>query len=214
MVLPYMNPWQPGPREALVLEAHGIGIRPVIRKAIPSIKIGSNLTCPDSQQVNSSNDFQSRNGQFLGAVFAATCAVMDRLNVAVILVNSSRQIALANSAALRVLARRDVLRATNGVLRLADHPCRRALEAFLNAQADAHTSNIKRCFMRNIGVGTNRCFLVAEHLKMPASCSPFALILIYEPHEVVQPDCKLLADLYGFTKRNPNSLSRYSWHRY
>ena len=194
MVSVHMNPWRSGSSEAFVAGAHGTRIRPFLDQ------IGSDLAYPDSQRAGSSNNCQSATGQWLDAVFTATCAALDRLNVAIILVSSSRRIALTNSAALRVLAQQDALCATGGVLRLADHSCRRGLDAFLNAQPHTHMSDIKRSFMRKIGVGANRCFLVAEHLKVPASCAPFALILIYEPHDVMRPDCEFLVNIYGLTK--------------
>jgi hypothetical protein len=208
--------WQSVSLEQILADMEGMEKRTVLRAAAP-VDPGISLrqTTPlferpalDDQvpmnrryQSRRQSDFAFTRGEVSGRTAAAACTMLDRLDLAIVLLSSDRCVQLANPAALRVAARGDCFKIRAHQLQLIDQHNQSLLEAFLNDRP-----------MRELPRGWPLCvssrddearsyFLFAEWLDTPAPRDrATASLLIYEPHRVGQLSPELLAKLYGLTR--------------
>jgi DNA-binding CsgD family transcriptional regulator len=164
----------------------GHGIRPVLRTALSTAPDAAiDMAPPERVQ-----EFAS----------AAACAVLNRLELAIILLHPDRRVLLANAAATRLQARGDCFNMSCRKLQLVDRQCQHALEAFLGEAATARTPVHGPLCVSGRDNGSSYYFLFAEWLELPAVRDGITSLQIHEPRRAGRLDPGLLAALYGLTK--------------
>ena len=130
----------------------------------------------------------------------AAGALLDHLDLAVVLLHRGAFVQLANAAARRIAVRGDCFRIRAQRLQMTDRQGQAALERFLNDDTLAESPHVgPRCLCRRSN-GPCRYVILAERLD--SSASPFrslAVLLIYEPYRVGRVSAALIAPLYGLT---------------
>jgi hypothetical protein len=195
--------WQSGLPNELLVGADGAGIRPVIRAGLPVEPTVLDDPAPMDRRNPARRlvDSGSSRGQLKEIASAAACAALDRLDLAIVLLQSDRKVLLSNPAARRAEARGDCFRIAARKLYLVDHHSQRLLDTFLSNHSSMDSRHGGPLCVSRRNDGAHCYFLIAEWLDMPSpSGSAVASLLIYEPHLAGQLSHELLAHLYGLTK--------------
>lgn len=130
----------------------------------------------------------------------AAGAMLDQLDLAVVILHPSGYLQLANAAARRIAARGDCLRIRARRVQLIDRQAQVALEEFLHAGATAGARAAEsRCLCRRSN-GPVRYVIQAEWLATTApAAQSLASLLIHEPYRVGRVSAELLVRLYNMT---------------
>jgi DNA-binding CsgD family transcriptional regulator len=131
---------------------------------------------------------------------SAAGALLDYLELAVVLLHPGGNVQLANTAACRIAARGDCFRIRARRLQMVDREGQAALEGFLNADTAVEVPRTgPRCLCRR-GNGSCRYLVLVEWLDSSASpIQPLAALRIYEPFRVGRVSAEMLVPLYGLT---------------
>jgi DNA-binding CsgD family transcriptional regulator len=141
---------------------------------------------------------KSARSQTPGNLGAAAGALLDHLDLAVVLLDPDGYLRLANAAARRIAARGDCLRIRTKRVQLIERPAQEALEQFLRVRTEDALSTGPKCLCRRSN-GPVRYVIVAAWLDSSASLQPLASLMIYEPYRVGRVSTELLTSLYGLT---------------
>jgi DNA-binding CsgD family transcriptional regulator len=134
-----------------------------------------------------------------GDLAAAAGALLDHLDLAVVLLDPEGYLRLANAATRRIVARGDCLRIRTKRVQLIERQAQEALEEFLRVGMEDALSTEPKCLCRRSN-GPVRYVIVAEWLVTSAAfLRPLASLLIYEPYRAGRVNTELLASLYGLT---------------
>jgi hypothetical protein len=130
----------------------------------------------------------------------AACAVLNSLDLPIILVQPDRRILLANAAAKRLQARGDCFHMGGRRLQLVDRQCQHALEVFLGEAASAQTPVHGPLCIAGRDNGSSCYFLFVEWLDVPSDHDCIATVQIHEPRQSGRLDPDMLAALYRLTR--------------
>jgi DNA-binding CsgD family transcriptional regulator len=191
--------------EALQRSLDGIdghGIRPVLRAApAAAAAVPVDMARADSRErPRRHSDSESRRDRFRESASAAAWAVLNRLDLAIVLLHPDRRILLANAAATRVQARGDCFHRCGRKLQLVDRQCQYALEGFLGEAATARTPVHGPLCVAGRDNGSGCYFLFAEWLDVPSERDFIAAVQIHEPRSAGRLEPDLLGMLYGLTR--------------
>lgn len=195
--------WQSGLLHDVLAGTEGAGIRPVIRACMPVALDRLDDMSPRNSHPPSGSCSESRPNQDFakGMASAAACAALQRLDLAIVLLQSNRRVVLSNPAAMRVAARGDCFRLAARKLHLIDARNQHLLETFLNIQGPKDLALSASLCVSGPGGGGRRYVLFVAWLELPSlhDCH-IASLLIYEPQLIGQLSPELLASLYGLTR--------------
>ena len=208
--------WQSVTLERFLADTDSVGIRPVLRAASPvdpgpSLRqsnplfqrsaLDDDILMNRRSQSRRRSDCAFTRGEVSARTAAAACAMLDRLDLAIVLLLSDGCVQFANPAARRIGARGDCFRIRAQRLQLTDRHSQFALEAFLNDRTTNDPSHDGSLCVSSRDDEACRYFLFAEWLDMPTPRTRTnASLLIYEPNRVEKLSPELLAQLYGLTK--------------
>lgn len=208
--------WQSSALESFLADMDGAEIRPALRAAPPlNPELSLRQTKPlfartaldDDTHVNRPSQSRRRSdiaftsGLASTRTAAAAWAMLDRLELPIVLLLSDACVQHANPAALRIAARGDCFRIKARRLQLTSRHSQNALEIFLNDQMTKGVSQDGPLCVSSRDNGEYRYFLFADWLDAPAPrVRATASLLIYEPYRVGKLSPELLIQLYGLTK--------------
>jgi DNA-binding CsgD family transcriptional regulator len=206
--------WRSNSLESFLADMDGLDRRPAYRAAPPPDPASGTPQPPlsvvrsqsDADDTTDRRKLHRRRSRYptakvrapLPSVMAAS-ALVDHLDLPVVLLNLGAFVQFANVAARRIATRGDCFGIRARRLRLADRLGQAALEAFLNA---GHGTNIlptgSQCLCRRSN-GPCRYVIQGEWLNASGPEGPLAALIIYEPYRVGRVGADLLAQLYGLT---------------
>ena len=176
-----------------------LGIRPVLRPALP----------PDLDQAMQSRrhpvrrqfDRAPARGEASARVGTAACRLLEKLDLAIVLLRADRCLQFANQAAVRLAARGDCIRIRGARLHLADRHEQTRLETFLGDRAAGPAFRFGPTGLRRGGDGARSYIIEAEWQDLPtAAPRAIASLVVYEPGRIARIDPEFLGRLYGLTR--------------
>jgi hypothetical protein len=194
--------WQTDALQQSLDAIDGHGIRSVLRAspAAPAALPIEMAHADRRQRLRRHSESESGRGRVREFASAAAWAVLNRLDLAIVLLRPDRRVLLANTAATRVQARGDCFHVCSRKLQLVDRPCQHALESFLSEAATVRTQVHGPLCVAGSDNGSGCYFLFAEWLDLPSEREFIAAVQILEPRSAGRLDPDLIGTLYGLTR--------------